>query len=41
MFWLLATLFTSLGFVNAKTPTTSVDSGFVKAPGRQFTLDGK
>jgi hypothetical protein len=39
--WLLATLFSSLGLVNASGPTTSDKPGFIKAPGRKFTLDGK
>jgi mannan endo-1,4-beta-mannosidase len=39
--WLLATLFTSLSFVNASGPTHSDKPGFVKAKGRHFTLDGK
>jgi len=39
--WVLMTLFTLLGFVDAATPTTPVDSGFVKSQGGKFTLDGK
>ena len=41
VFWLLASLLTSLGFVNASGPTTSEKPGFIKAPGRTFTLDGE
>jgi hypothetical protein len=39
--WLLATLFSSLGLVDALGSTTSDKPGFIKAPGREFTLDGK
>ena len=34
VFWLLVTLLTSLGFVDASGP-------FIQAPGRKFTLDGE
>jgi hypothetical protein len=39
--WLLATLFSSLGLANASGPTTSDKTAFIKAPGKEFTLDGK
>jgi hypothetical protein len=41
VFWLLASLFTSLSIVNATIFIAPVDSGLIKAPGRQFALDGK
>ena len=43
LFWLFATLFTSLGFVSSTEPKhpDKDKSGFIKAHGRNFTLDGE
>jgi len=41
VFWLLVTLFTSLGFVSSTTHKTPDKPGFIKASGKKFTLDGK
>jgi len=39
--WLLVTLFTSLGFVVSTVHKTPDTPGFIKASGKEFTLDGE